>query len=103
MSGKKIPSSSVQIQAPANMVSFLLVTLMLLSLKGHTLDFPTDLQPGINPVPSLPGNYSKDPDYWEHATPLLQSPKIPEFPPQVRIRASGSWAGWGDVSYLFSL
>ena len=78
--------------------------LAALSLLGRTNEVPsTNLQPGINPVPSLPGNFSNAPNYWRHATPLLQSPGIPEFPSLVQRQDDAVWTGWGDISYLFSL
>ena len=90
------------------MASFMcLVTLAVFTIsqiQGHSF---SNLQPDVNPVPNLPGSFSKSPDHWMHTTPLLQNPRIPALPPPIPRRtlrhSNSSWNGWGDISYLFSL
>lgn len=82
----------------------------ILALIGQSTSF---LQPGIVPIPSLPSNFSKEPEHWVHATPLLDTADtiIPLSIPSFRRREANHrsknvthfWRGWEDIHYLFSL
>ncbi|KAL6721295.1 hypothetical protein ACLMJK_000397 [Lecanora helva] len=88
---------------PAAVVLLFSFALIMMPVSGQiaTASITTNLQPDINPAPSLPSNFSIKPEYWKHSTPLLQSPKIPAIPSSVEKRAS-FWTGWGSIAYLFA-
>ena len=60
----------------------------------------TDLQPYCHPVSE---NFSNNPDYWLHATPVLRAHWNFDYAPLVRRQYTDYWFGWKKISYLFAL
>ncbi|CAF9906955.1 hypothetical protein IMSHALPRED_005402 [Imshaugia aleurites] len=57
----------------------------------------TDLQPYCHPVSE---NFSNNPDYWLHATPVLRAHWNFDYAPLVRRQYTDYWFGWKKISYL---
>lgn len=63
-------------------------------------------QSTIEPQPYchvVSGNFSSNPDYWLHATPVLRAHWWFDYSPLVRRQYADYWLGWKNISYLFAL